>query len=155
MEFQREDVPVGFGVRSPHAAFRLTFNYKSNKFFIENRLGTNFVAEIRCVLDSSCHPEEFELYTITHFKNIFLRRKNRISIQTKSNDLEAFIQNNCHFQELSEIAKADRFDPQIRLEKATPSKIIALYHLELDDYRTPLKPMIGLIKDLIDRFASR
>ncbi len=152
--FHDKDVSIGFGVRSPNVVYQVTFDYKGNSFFVENTTGTNFVAEISCILDTSIKPIEFELFTISHFKNLFFRKNSRFQIKTDNENLRYFLNHNENFKKLEEISVADKFDPSIQIVDGNPSKMIARYHLEMDEWTDPIEPMIELFKDLIDEYEK-
>jgi hypothetical protein len=154
--FRDKDIgsAIGLGVRSPNVNYIVKFLYKENEFTVLNSTGTSFCGEITCSFSSTTRPIKFKLNSISHFKNIFLRRKNRFKIKTKNENLEYFILKSQNMKKLNEISKKEAFDPTIICETNGINKITTKYHLEFDDWTQVIEPIIGLYKELIQEFES-
>ena len=82
--FQNKNIAIGGGVRSPNVRYKVTFKYKGNWFTIINRIGTANVGPIKCELSKTLQPIRFEVNTISHLKNLFLRKKSRFKLNTNT-----------------------------------------------------------------------
>jgi len=143
------------GSRSPNVTFKVKFDYKDNHFIIINRTGTAYVAEITCILSKTIQPIEFEINNISHLKNLFLRKRNRLYIKSKNLNIKHFIEKNENYELLNRIADKDKFSPLVKCELEKKWDITAIYHLEFDNWTEPIEPMIALFKDIIDEFEKR
>ena len=153
--FQDKDISIGGGVRSPNVIYKLTFDYKDNEFTIINRIGTAYVGTISCKLSKTIQPIAFEINSISHIKNLFLRKKSRLNIHTDNENLRFFIENNRNYKLLSKIADKENFSPIITCEFDDNWNLISKYHLEFDDWTQVVEPTIELIKNLISEFEKR
>ncbi len=152
--YKDENIAFLDGVRSPNVIFRVEFDYEDNHFTIINRTGTAYVATITCVLSNTIQPIEFEINNITHFQNLFLRRKSRLKIKSDNHNIEHFLTQNKSFKTLEEIADRDKFSPIITCERENKWKIITKFHLEFDVWTEPIEPILTLYKDLIAEFQK-
>lgn len=153
--FHDKDVAIGGGVRSPNVIFKITFNYKDNEFTIINRTGTAYVGTISCELSKTIQPIAFEISSISHFKNLFLRKDSRLKIITDNSNLKYFLSKNNSIKVLSKIANKENFSPLITCELNNSWNIISKYHLEFDNWIAVIEPTIELFKNLIDEFEKR
>ncbi len=153
--FHDEDIPIMGGARSPNVIFKLTLEYKGNKISIINRTGTTYVGNITCKLSETIQPLEFELSSISHFKNLFLKRKNRFVIKTKNKSLASFFRKNTSLNKLGKIAQKENFSPLITCKEGEYWTIETKYHLEFDNWTEVIEPLIELYKNLIDEFEKR
>jgi hypothetical protein len=153
--FLDENIAFGNGVRSPNVTYRVEFDYEDNHFTIINRTGTAYVATISCELSKASQPIEFEINNISHFTNLFLRKKSRLKIKADNQNIEYFLTKNLNFKRLVEIAERDKFSPVINCEKNSEWKIVAEYHLEFDNWIEPIEPIVAMYKDLITEFHKR
>jgi hypothetical protein len=152
--FQDKDISLGMGVRSPHVVYRVEFVYKKHEFIVENITGTAFVATITCRFATTLRPIEFSVQPISHLKNLFLRKNNRLTVNTENQNLQFFIENNSSFKKLNGIACEHNFSPAIDCDADPVSQIVTKYHLEFDDWTDPVEVLIQLYKDLIDEFEK-
>lgn len=141
------------GVSRPYVTFRLQFQYKQHHFTIVNTTGTQFVAHMLCKLDKSIRPVDFELSAISHFKNLFLRRKQRLKVSSQNKNLLYFLEQNAALQALRSFGKKESFSPHMVCSSQAYT-IETKYHLEFDDWTGVLEPLIQLHKDLIDEFEK-
>ncbi|MDY8135705.1 hypothetical protein [Aquimarina sp. 2201CG5-10] len=153
--YQDEDISIGDGVRSPNVIFIVKFTYKENQITILNRTGTAYVGEITCTLPSTSRPIQFELSSISHLTNFFLRKKSRLKITSENENIKHFFKNNSALNKLKEIAKKEDFSPLIYCDPSEERKIIAKYHLEFSDWTEVIEPIIELYKNLADEFENR
>ncbi|WP_298321387.1 hypothetical protein [uncultured Aquimarina sp.] len=153
--YQDNDIAIGGGVRSPNVIFKIKFKYKDNEFTIINRTGTAYVGTISCELSKDLQPIEFELNTISHLKNLFLRKKSRFKINTHNRNLKDFLSKNSSLKLLSKIADKEDFSPIITCQNDCSWEITTKYHLEFDNWTQVLEPIIELYKELIDEFEKR
>ena len=115
--FKDDNIAFGNGVRSPNVTYRVEFDYEDNHFTIINRTGTAYVATISCELSKTLQPIEFEINNITHFTNLFLRKKSRLKIKADNQNIKYFITKNLNYQLLEKIANRDKFSPVITCKK--------------------------------------
>jgi len=153
--YHDKDLGIGGGVRSPNVIFKTTFNYKDNEFTIINQTGTAYVGTISCELSKTIQPIAFEISTISHFKNLFLRKDSRLKLTTNNSNLKYFLSNNDSMKVLSRIADKENFSPLITCELNDSWNIISKYHLEFDNWIDVIEPTIKLYKSLIDEFDKR
>ena len=140
------------GVRSPNVNYRVDFDYLGCHFTVINRTGTAYVGMIKCEISPNLNPIEFEINNITHFENLFRRKKSRLRIKSDNLDISNFLKNNEEFIELERIAARDKFSPVIVCENKGNWKIMSKYHLEFDNWIEPVEPTIALFKSLINKF---
>ena len=150
--YQDKDISGGLGVRSPNVTFKLVFDYKGNHFTIVNQVGTAYVGTISCRLSKTIQPIVFKINTISHFKNLFLRKKSKFTIETDNDNLDFFLNKNASLKLLSKIADKDNFTPVITCEKNDYWSVESTYHLEFDNWTDVINPTIQLFKDLIKEF---
>ena len=153
--FKDENIAFLDGVRSPNVTYRVEFDYDNNHFTIINRTGTAYVATISCELPKTIQPIEFEIINITHFRNMFLRKKSRLRIKSDNQNIEYFLTQNENYKHLEKIADRDKFSPIITCEKDNGWKIVAKYHLEFDNWIEPIQSILAMYKDLIAEFQKR
>jgi len=153
--FKDDNLVFGDGVRSPNVTYIVKFDHGDNHFTVINRTGTAYVATISCKLSKSIQPIEFEINNISHFNNLFLRRKKLLEINTKNQNIKYFLTHNDNFESLERIAGNNKFSPIITCIKDKEWSIIAKYHLEFDNWTEPIEPIIKLFKDLIAEFEQR
>ncbi|GER59737.1 hypothetical protein [Patiriisocius marinus] len=144
----------GLGVRSPNVTYLVKFNYKDHNFSVMNSTGNSFVGIITCNFSSTLKVTDFKIDTISHFKNLFLRRKSRFKITAKNENIKSFLLANKSFIKLELIAKKGAFDPLIVCEFNESKSISTKYHLEFDDWTDVVEPIIELYKNLIDEFEK-
>ena len=142
------------GVAMPYVTFLLKFEYKGHHFQIENSTGTQYVGHMICKLNNSLKIPDFQIDSISHFKNLFVWRKHRIKATSKSRNVLHFLEKNPALKELRSIGKNEKFSPQIICSSKNRT-IETKYHLEFDDWTSVLEPLIQLHKDLIDGFEGR
>ena len=141
------------GVRYPYVLFLLQIDYKNHKIIIDNRTGTSFVGTATLILDTTTKSVDFEVSSISHFKNLFLRKKSRFNISSNNQNIKYFIKNNIAFNKLNNIGKKTAFNPDIKVNLAErPNKIITKYHLEFEDWTQVIEPLIEFYKNLADEF---
>jgi hypothetical protein len=150
-----KDMSIGFGVRSPNIIFKVKFNYKDNEFTIVNRTGAANFGSITCVLSKKSQPIDFEINTISHLKNVFLRRKSRFNIKSDNTNLADFLKNNTALKLLSEVADKENFSPIMTYELDGSRAISSKYHLKFKNWTQVVEPIIELHKNLIDEFEKR
>ncbi|WP_290701839.1 hypothetical protein [Lacinutrix sp.] len=153
-DFHDKDIGLGGGVRSPNVIYKVEFKYKENEFTIINRTGTAYVGNINCKLSKTIQPIEFELNTISHLKNLFLRKKSRFKIITDNKNLDSFLRKNNALKLLIKIANKENFSPLIRCKKDELWSISSEYHLEFDNWTQVIEPIIEFYKNLIDEFEK-
>ena len=154
--FKDKDIPSGngLGVRSPNVTYLVKFNYKGHNFSVMNSTGNSFVGIITCNFSSTLMITDFKLDTISHFKNLFLRRKSRFKITSDNKNIKTFLLANKSLDKLNVIAKKEAFDPIIVCESNESKSITTKYHLEFDDWTVVVEPIIELYKNLIDEFEK-
>lgn len=153
--FSDENIAFLDGVRSPNITYKVTFHYKDNCFTIINRTGTAYVGSITCNLSKVLQPIAFEINNISHFKNLFFRRRSRLKISSDNSNISYFILNNEYYKRLEQLAHRDKFDPIITCKPEDTWDIVTNYHLEFENWTEPIEPIINLYKDLIDEFEKR
>lgn len=150
--FQNKEIAIGGGVRSPNISYKVTFKYKGNGFTVINQTGTSNVGTIKCELSKTLQPIGFEVNTISHLKNVFLRKKSRFKIHTDNRNLMSFLSKNNAFKLLGDIANKENFSPIIKCELDNSWIISSKYHLEFTNWVQVVVPIIALYKNLIDEF---
>lgn len=152
--FQDSDLRVGGGLRSPKVIYLVKFEYKDCEFSVLNTTGTSYEGNITCKLAKNLQSIAFEITTISHIANLFLRKKSRFKVASKNENISYFLCKNKALEVLSSIAKKENYSPWIvcDTEKQT---IISKYHLEFDDWTNVIEPTIALYKGLIDEFEKR
>lgn len=109
------------GVAYPYVLFLIKIKYKNHEIIIDNRTGTSFVGTAILKLDSATKPVNFEISTISHFVNLFLRKKNQFSIKSNNRNIKHFLKSNSAYNQLCEIGEKTNFNPVIKthLEEKT------------------------------------
>ncbi len=153
--FHDENIALPNGVRSPNVTFKVLFDYKANKFEIENRTGTAYVGIINCKLTPTLQPIEFNIETISHLKNLILRKESRFRIKSDNKNIVYFLTKNDSLKDLSKVANKENFSPLMTCEKKDNWNITTKYHLEFDNWTDVVEPIIELYKNLIDEFEKR
>jgi hypothetical protein len=151
--FQDSDVRIGGGVRSPNVNYLVKFKYKDCEFSILNTTGTSYEANITCKLSSSLQAVAFEITSISHLSNLFLRKKSRFKIKAENENITYFLKQNKALTALSILAHKDNYSPRIVCNKEARS-IVTKYHLEFDNWTHVVEPTIALYKSLIDEFEK-
>ncbi len=151
--FQDSDLLVGGGVRSPKVIYLVKFEYKDCEFSILNTTGTSYEGNITCKLAKNLQSIAFEITTISHIANLFLRKKSRLKVKAENENISYFLTHNKAIKELSAIAKKENYSPWMvcDTEKHT---IVSKYHLEFDNWTEVIEPTINLYKGLIDEFEK-
>lgn len=154
--YEDKDIDVGLGVRSPNVTYVIKFEYKENSIMVYNRTGTAFTGEIVCILPSISKITPFEISTVSHLSNLFIRKKSRLKIKTKNKNINYFFKHNNAFNKLDKIVKKENFSPSI----STPytnnkQEIVTKYHLEFDNWTQVIEPIIELYKNLADEFKKK
>jgi len=146
-----EDVDIGGGSRNPYVIFLIKFYYRDHEIIVDNRTGTSFEGCITCNLASYAQPIDFEITSISHIANLFLRKKSRFKINCSNKNLGHFLKTNDSLKELSIIAQKEDFSPYIRCEERDGKySIITNYHLEFGNWTQVLEPLIAFYKDIVD-----
>jgi hypothetical protein len=152
--FQYEDSKAYLGgTANPYVTFRLQFHYKGHHFQITNVTGTEYVGNFLCTLKSDLQVVDFEIDSISHFKNLFVRRKQRLRVTSKNENVVYFLEQNESLKQLREIGKEEKFSPRI-ICSSKDRTIETQYHLEFDDWHQVIEPLIQLHKDVIDEFEK-
>ncbi len=149
-----KNISIGGGVRSPNIIYKLKFSYNNNNFIITYQVGNTNVGTIHCELSKSLKPIEFEINSISHLKNLFLRKKNRLKVKTSDENFSCFINNNHSFEALNQIASKENFSPYIYSKLNNSWSIISEYHLEFSDWTQTVEPSIDFIKNIIDQYQK-
>jgi len=150
--FKAETLYTGKGTRGEEDTHFLTLKYKGCQIKVIYKLGVSNVGLITC--DSIEAKDQlaikpFEIYSISHLFNLFLRKNNRLAVRSKDLKLKRSILNSKEFIELCKISKALNFSPII-YNKAESEKIVAEYFLEFKDNILVIEPIIAFYKCLID-----
>lgn len=153
--FEDKDISIGLGVRSPNVTYIIKFEYNNSNFTIYNRTGTAYVGEISCDLPSTTPITHFEITSISHLLNLFIRKKSRFKIKSENKNLNYFLENNLALKQLNKIAKKENFSPLIHTYSDNKQKkIITKYHLEFNNWTQVIEPIIELFKNLTDEFEK-
>jgi len=134
--------------------YLLKLDYKDNKISVINRTGTAFIGTIICKLPKSTQKIPFKIESTSHFFNLFLRKKSRLKIESKNENLKHFIKNSGAFKTLDKIANKVDFNPTITLN-SEDNEISTKYHLEFEDWTQVIEPIIAFYKDLADELEKR
>lgn len=151
---QDSDISLGGGVRSPNVIYLIKFDYKDCAFTILNTTGTSYQANITCNLSKSLQVIAFEITSISHLSNLFLRKKSRFNVKSDNENIIYFLKQNKAIKKLSAIAQAHNFSPWMTCDTEAKS-IVSKYHLEFDDWTQVIAPTIALYKNVIDEFEKR
>jgi len=152
--FKDENIAFGNGTRSPNITYAVEFGFKGNHFLIYNRTGTAYVANIICKLSKLIQPIEFKINNISHFHNLFVRRKSRLRVIADNQNIKHFLLQNENFKSLQKIADLKKFSPFIFCRLDNEWIINCEYHLEFDDWTEPVELIIALYKDCINQFEK-
>ena len=152
--FQDADIKVGGGVRSPNVNYLIKFIYKDCVFSVLNTCGLSFEANITCKLAKNLQAIPFEITSIPHLTNLFLRKKSRFKIKAENENMSYFLKQNKALKELSILAHKDNYSPWMVCDTKEQT-IVTKYHLEFDDWTAVIEPTIIFYKNLIDEFEKR
>ncbi len=151
--FKDKDVSLGLGVRSPNVTYVVKFEYKGCEFSVMNSTGRSYEGNITCKLPSSFQIIPFEITNISHLKNLFLRKKNRLKIQSVNKNIAYFLEKSKDLKDLNVLALKDNYSPWI-VSDVELRTIVCKYHLEFNDWTDVVEPTIALYKSLIDEFEK-
>ena len=155
LHISESTVGVGGGATSPDCVFLLDLIYKGKTIHIKNATGTHFYGYIQSTILPRESPLEFKLTTISHFSNLFLRKKDRFKIQTASNDIKSFIRTNESVTGLRETAKMDVFEPTIiGLNTDGKYQLTFEYSLQFNDWPDAIIPIVNFYKAFIDKYGD-
>ena len=151
----KDVVAIENAASGPYEVFQITFQYKDSEIIIDNRVGTTAYGIITCNLSSHISPVAFEIDTISHFKNLFFRKKSRFKVSSENENFKYFLKNKA-LDPLNTIAKKLDFSPYIYSEKVDGiHKIVMEYHLQFPDWPNALEPIIEFYKNCIDELEKR
>jgi len=151
--FQDENYPMSDGSYTPNVIYLVKFTYKNCEVSVLNTTGKSYEANITCKLPNDIQVIPFEITPISHFKNLFLRRKKLLTVKTKNENISYFLEKNNALIMLNKLALKDNYSPWIVCSKKTNS-IVTKYHLEFDNWTEALEPTVQLYIDLIDEFEK-
>ncbi|TVZ51418.1 hypothetical protein [Dokdonia sp. Hel_I_53] len=147
--YKDKDISIGGGIRLPKVQYILKIPLENTEILISNITGKEFSARLSMNIDLPSQVPNFELSTDSHFKSLFKKKSDRFKIKSESDALTEFLENNIHIKELEKIAEDDAFEPYITGEfKDSSYQVEAEYHLEFDNWNSPVIPFIKLFKDL-------
>jgi len=92
----------------------------------------------------------FEIDNISHLKNLFKRKKNKLKINTDNEELRFLLSNNENNKILSNIADKEKYCPIMTCKLVDFWRITPSYHLAFNDWTLVVEPTVKLFKNLID-----
>lgn len=140
--------------RCPEIHYRVYFNYED--CFIDIQIKTGLVnaarAEIR--LSPNITPVKFEINSIDHFTNLFLRKKSRFKVKCKNKKFKNFLENKglCSFNQIME---SQNFDPTFFTQKTdSTNKIVTEFSIIFQDWINVFEELITFFKLLINELKA-
>ncbi|WP_396596409.1 hypothetical protein [Dokdonia sp. R86516] len=152
--YQDQDTSIGGGIRLPKVQYLLKIPIGDTEMNIINITGKEFSGHISMKLPKQPESHTFELTTNSHIKSLFIGKSKRFNINSDSSQMTEFLRNNSHIAILKEIAQEDSFQPIITgTNEDDHYMLIAKYHLEFDNWNSPVLPLMDLFKELHTRFV--
>jgi len=154
LAIKEESIRAGGGAHSPELSFLLKITHHGHVIRIHIHAGTTAVGKVECLLPKLNQSLEFEITTVSHFVNLFLRKGGRFRIESKNEEVKTFFNQSIGLAKMRGIAKKDSFDPLIYgKNRGEEFRLITEYHLQFDNYWEVIKPIILFNKEFINLFV--
>lgn len=142
------------GGQMPELHFQLDIPYKDHQIIVNNKTGVSYEGLVLLKVAKLSYPIHFSMHTISHFKNLFLFKKDRFVVQSDNENIKYFVENEPNLVAAYGIAQKENFSPIIATsEREGRFNVTIKYHLEFDDWETVLDPLIGFCKNLADEYG--
>ena len=134
----------------PMTIYSMETNYKGNSIRTKNEFGNHNLGNIDLILNDKKLPE-FEVTSTNHFVNLFLRKKEMLTVESRNITFKKFVEKKLRESNLQQIAKENSFEPRITNKHIHfDSHINTLYHLQFSDKIGAIKAIINFYKHLIE-----
>lgn len=154
--YHDKDIGIGGGIKLPKVQYALKIPVGETEIDIINITGKEFSSHIVMKLPKQPESHCFELTTNSHIKSLFIGKSKRFNISAESDTMSEFLMNNSHIAILKEIAQGDSFQPIITGKNIDNHYVVeAKYHLEFDNWNSPVLPFIALFKELHMKFVTQ
>ncbi|CAM1346412.1 hypothetical protein [Tenacibaculum crassostreae] len=151
---KKEKVYFLDGHREPFETYKIKLSYKNCDIIMTNTTGVQASGNITCHLSNNAKLIEFEIDSISHFMNLFLRKNSRFKVKCKNKNFNFYLKNKA-LKELSELSKKTAFDPYIFSKKqGDKNLIITEYHLAFENSPYAIEPLLKFYKSVIDFLLS-
>ena len=152
--YHDKDIGIGGGIKLPKVQYALKIPVGKTEIDIINITGKEFSSHIIMKLPKQPESHCFELTTNSHIKSLFIGKSKRFVINSESTAMTAFLENNSHIATLKAIAQEDSFQPIISGKNTESHYVVqATYHLEFDNWNSPIIPFIELFKEIHTKFV--
>lgn len=151
LKIEEKKVSGRLGSFIPISTYFINKEYRGYSIEIKMELGNHNLCEMNLRMNQNYIPD-FEITSIDHFMNLFLRKKNILSIKTKDRNYKEFLLQATIQSNLENIAKQNSFEPKIfSIKEKNIQFVKAVYSLQLDDKVGALRAMLEFYKLIIDR----
>ncbi len=148
--YEDYNVPLGGFTKLPMTLYNLETMYKGYSIQVQNEFGNHNLGNVNLVLQNKTLPE-FDVVSGNHFTNLFLRKKDMLTVKCRNIAFKKFLEQKLQDSNLQRIAKDNLFEPKItNKSNQVDSHIHTLYHLEFSEKIGAIKAIINFYKDLID-----
>lgn len=142
------------GSRSPEDKHVILFSYKDCTIRIFIAVGIANRSIITATLPPNKTVPDFEIQSISHFVNLFLRRKSRCKVKCIDTNFKLFLEKKA-LSVFNHVMKAKNFSPTIFTQKKeSKQQIIMEFHLAFPDWVDAFEDVIVFYKMVIDKLKS-
>ncbi|CAL2101955.1 conserved protein of unknown function [Tenacibaculum sp. 190130A14a] len=150
LNIKKEKYSYFDGSREPFETYTLKLKHKNNLIVVRNTIGAQASGQVVCSLNPDIKFIDFEIDTIHHFINLFLRKQSRFKVKSTNSNFKLFLQENA-LKELEPLSTQVAFDPYIFSSKKSYEKlIITKYHLAFENSPSAIIPLFKFYQKVID-----
>ncbi|MGG8497856.1 hypothetical protein ACQY1Q_15700 [Tenacibaculum sp. TC6] len=154
LHITNDSVRIGGGARCPDIHYQLYIIYKDRKIRVSNKIGVCEVGSVACRICDSKESLKFELTTRSHFRSLFLGKKNRCKLKAENHNIDSFFKNSLSWKELRKMVNETAFMPMFLGENTEEGfSLITEYHMEFPNKEQVVEPLITFYKEFIDVFG--
>lgn len=112
LNINKEKVSFADGSVHPLETYLITLEYRGLRINFKNTIGYQASGKVTCLVDNAIPIFDFEISTISHFINLFLRKENRFKVKCSDIHFKTYLKKKA-LKELEYISSQTSFDPYI------------------------------------------
>lgn len=150
LNVNKEKVYFADGSIDPLETYIITLEYQGFTINVKNTIGYQASGKVTCLIDNTIPIDDFEINTISHFINLFLRKENRFKVKCSDVHFKTYLKKKA-LKELEFISSETSFDPYIFIKKQGDKNLITTeYHLAFKNSPNAIEPIFKFYQKLID-----
>lgn len=131
-------------------SLKLRIEYRNQMIILENRIGDDHVGKMKCSVNSRVDISNFKIKNRSHYLRLLNSKLDILKIQCDNVLYKEYLKNKLDELGLEEIAKESQFRPSIIGFQGSNYQITMDYSLSFKKKKEVLRPLIELMKSIID-----